>query len=49
VALALARAGLIVYRADLENGRWRAYDSYAALCDAIVGAAEAAVRQLLGR
>jgi hypothetical protein len=49
VALALARADVIVYRADLAHDRWRAYNSYAALCDDIVRAAEAAVRQLLGR
>jgi hypothetical protein len=49
VALALARAGVIVYRADLAHDRWRAYNSYAAPCDDIVRAAEAAVRQLMGR
>jgi hypothetical protein len=48
VALALARAEMIVYRADLAHDRWRAFNSYAALCDDIVRAAEAAVRRLLG-
>jgi hypothetical protein len=49
VALALARADVIVYRADLAHDRWRAYNSYAAPCGDITRAAEAAVRQLLGR
>lgn len=48
VALALARAGVIVYRSDLAYDRWHAYNSYAALCGDIVRAAEATVRQLLG-
>jgi predicted regulator of Ras-like GTPase activity (Roadblock/LC7/MglB family) len=49
VALALARAGVIVYRADLAPDRWRAYNSSALQCDDIVRAADAKVRQLLGQ
>jgi hypothetical protein len=48
VALALARAGVIVYRADLAHDRWRAFNSYAALCNDIVRAAEIKVGELLG-
>jgi hypothetical protein len=49
VALALARAGVIVYRCDLAPRRARAFASYARPFDDIVRAAEARVRELLGR
>jgi hypothetical protein len=49
VALALASAGVILYRSDLSPDRRRTYNSYAARCDDIVRAAEVKVRQLLGR
>jgi hypothetical protein len=47
VALALARAGVILYRSELGADRSRIYNLYAGRCDEIVRAAEAAVRQLL--
>jgi hypothetical protein len=49
VALALARAGVIGYRCDLAPPRARAFASYARPFDDIVAAAEAGVRELLGR
>jgi hypothetical protein len=48
VALALARAGVILYRSELGADRSRIYNWNAGRCDEIVRAAEAAVRQLLG-
>jgi hypothetical protein len=49
VALALARAGVILYRSDLAPYRWRMDNGYAEQSDDIVRAAEARVRKLLLR